>query len=184
MQPKTLKTIQILMNIGKIISLIAFIFGIISIVGCIVGIIILATVPESFVDEIIKFFVSVEDTKNLTNATMYASLSVGIIFAIGEVIISYYDYEFFKYELSVGTPFDFEVARRLKIISIKQIVVPIVCTIISKITYEIFKASMIGVEYISFGDEISLSIGIMFLIFSFVCKYGAEIREENKKIEE
>lgn len=179
MESKTLKTIQTLMKIGKIISGLAFIFGIIQIVACILGIICLATIPENFVDEILKLFVKVEDTKVLSNATMYVSLSVGIVFSIGEIIIAHYDYEFFKYELSIGTPFDFEVARRLKIISIKQIVVPIICTIVATIIYEIFKATVIGVEYISFGDEFSLSIGVMFLIFSFVCKYGAEIRQQN-----
>lgn len=184
MKSKTLNTIQILMKVGKIISQIAFIFGIIGLVSCAVGIISLAFLPESFVIDGVKFVIRSSENENTSIGTMYSAMTVSLIMFIGETIIARFDYLFFKRELEVGTPFNFEVAKKMKYISIKMIVIPIICSIISTIAYEIFKATMSDVGTVHIGDEISFGVGIMLLIFSFVCKYGAEIEQERQEAEE
>ncbi len=47
------------------------------------------------------------------------------------------------------------------------------------IVYAIFRATMEGVGEYSFGEFGSAAIGVMFILTSLICRYGAELTNPN-----
>ena len=110
---KTLKTIQTLSKIGKILSKIMFIFCIIGFCGCIVGILSMALGAET-----LKFGgVTLESILNteaeVTIGTVYAAMAAGMVLCAGEAMLAKFAEHYFKRELAEGTPFTFAGAKEM-----------------------------------------------------------------------
>ena len=180
----SLKTIQTLSKIGKILCKIAFVFAIIGICGCIVGIISL-----SVGGNIIKLGgVTIHGfiTENLDYAaeSLIAVLIGWTIVCVGEAVLAKYAETYFKNELDAGTPFTFAGAKELLRLGIMTAVIPTGCAIIGSIA-EGIAAGLMGVEKavelnMHIGAEGSVTLGIMFILAALLCRYGAEIAEGRK----
>ena len=174
---KTLKTIQIFAKIGKVISTIVFIFSIIGAVITLIALSALIGLKDIQLEG--KTFVSLLEESGLNFVTAIFSLAVAFISCIGSAVVSKFAEIYFSNELELGTPFTFDGAKELLRLGIIASAVPVglstitgIALIITKLFQPTLDESMIS------NEPISLGIGIMLIIFSFICKHGAELADE------
>ena len=175
---KPLNTIQTFAKIGKVLSKIVFIFCIVGFVGCIAGIIGLAVGGEEVLhigDLTIQGLI--EKGADISVATFYASMAVGIVFCVAEAVLSKFAEKYFKNELADGTPFTFRGSKELKRLGILTIAIPLGAISICSIGVAIAGHFFTGIKDVSFSDYASVGLGIGMILMSLVCRHGAEIAE-------
>lgn len=181
---KSLKTIQTLSKVGKILSKIVFICSIIGICGYIIGIIALkvgANVLEAYGATFDAFFPA---GSKITENTIYAFFISSTLVLIGEAVVAWFAERYFKRELKDGTPFTIEGSKQMLILGIIVICVPIVAQLFSEIAYTLMQSIFDNVADISINYGSSIGIGVMFILTSVICRYGAELNQnrENQEI--
>ena len=95
---------------------------------------------------------------------------------------------YFRNAEDSGTPFTHIGARELRRLGILMIVIPTGCAVLA----EIVQGIMIGFMNVmadkwsdlNFDNEASIIVGIMFIVGSFICGYGAEVLESRNKAQE
>lgn len=177
----TLTTIQKLSKIGKILSKIVFIFCIIGFCGCIVGILSMAPGTEA-----LKFggvtLESILNTKaEVTVGTVYAAMAAGMIPCAGEAVLAKFAERYFKRELADGTPFTLGGAKEMQRLGILTICIPLGTQIIAEIVYAVPEQAVRGVAPMSLSNDASVTLGVMFLVMSLICRYGAEIQNHQQE---
>lgn len=179
----TLKIIQTISKVGKIISKIVYICCIIGFCGCAIGIIAFACGAQ-----ILKFGgASIEEwlEKSQTNsASVYNAMVVGLVMCSAETVLAKFGEHYFIRELADGTPFNLGGAKELMRLGILTIAIPLGAVILSAIIQGIFKACAPEVVKVELSNYVSVSMGLVLLLTSLICKYGAEITETNGKAEE
>ena len=179
---KTLNNIQKLSKIGKVLSRIVFIFCIIGFCGCVIGILSMALgAPTLKIGGVtLESILSIE--AGVTAGTAYAAMAAGMILCAGEAVLSKFAEHYFKRELVDGTPFDFGGAKELMRLGILAICIPIGTQIIAEIVYAVMEQTLRGVAPLQLDHSGSVALGVMFIVMSLGCRYGAELREEKRKI--
>lgn len=174
---KTLNNIQKLSKIGKVLSRIVFIFCIIGFCGCIVGIISMALgAPTLKIGGVtLESILSIE--AGVTAGTAYAAMAAGMILCAGEAVLSKFAEHYFKRELADGTPFNLGGAKELMRLGIFTICIPIGTQMIAEIVYAVMEQTLHGVAPFQLGHSTFVELGVMFIVMSLVCRYGAELRE-------
>ena len=173
MQTKTLDTIQTLSKIGRVLSKIVFIFSLIGAIGCAAGILSVRFLPESI--QLGKTTIQglVELTDELTPAVAYAAMITAGILCVGEAILAKIAERYFKREIADGTPFTFDGAKALQRLGICAIVIPIA----AKIAAVVLEHALDGADTFEVGDPVSVSLGIMMIVASLLCRHGAELSQ-------
>lgn len=181
MENKTLKTIQVFSNIGKILSKIIFICCIVGAVGCALGIASLA-VGETDVLRLggVTIHGLIERSAETSIGTMYTYMTVGLILCIGEIFLAKIAGDYFKHELAAGTPFTFDGAKEMFRLGICAICIPIGTMIIADIAYTTMNHYFTDVADLHIDDYASAGLGIAFILVSFICKYGAELQKDKQ----
>lgn len=177
---KTLNVIQKLSKIGKVLSKIMFIFCIVGFCGCIAGILSMALGAPTlkFGDVTLEGILNTE--AEVTIGTVYAAMVAGMILCVGEAVLAKFAEHYFKRELADGTPFSLGGAKEMQRLGILTICIPIGIQIIAEIVYAVMEQTMQGVAPLRLDNAGSVALGVMFLVVSLICKYGAEIYEESK----
>ena len=183
---KTLRTIQKVAKLGKVLSTIVFVLCIVAAVLCIAG----AVCWEMFGNFELKILGGITISNMVTSETgivgggIYTACATGFVLILGEVILAKMAQKYFKRELQAGTPFTLEGAKELKALGIKTIVVPLIAYIAAAIVHWVM------VRFLQMGGgefeteiTINLGLGIMFIVGSLLCKLGAQQSGE-KKLEE
>ena len=176
---KTLKTIQTLAKIGKILSKIIFVCCIVGFCGCIVGIVSLALGAETFQLGGVTIHSMIEHEAGMNLPSLYASMAVGLLFCAAEAILSKFAEVYFKHELADGEPFTLRGAKELLRLGILTIAIPLGTVIVCSIGLAIAENRFPGIEKISIGEFSSVGLGVMMIVLSLFCRYGAERNEEN-----
>lgn len=171
---KSLKTIQVLAKIGKILSLIVFICCLVGVGGSIIGIITLAAIPKGIMIGKETFIQFLERTSRTSIGTCYALMATSIILCAGEAVLAKFAHVYFKREIAAGTPFTFAGAKELKRLGILTIAIPIGTAAVAAIVYSAFKLVHPEIPKFNYSNGASICLGIMFIIMSLFCKYGAE----------
>ena len=175
---KTLKTLQTLSKIGRVLSTIVFVFCIVGAIGCAIGIVGLAFIPEEgfkLGDMTIKGLV---EKGELSVSTCYAAMAMGIIACVCEAVLAKFAERYFKNGLAAGTPFTFDGAKELMRLGVLAICIPVGASILCGICYGIFTIAMKDVgEIVAHGGG-SIGLGVMMIVGSLLCKHGAEVSEK------
>ena len=181
---KNYKILQKIAKIGKILSKVAFVFSVIGICGCIVGI--LSNVIGS--GKVFKIGgVTIHGILSDFNAynvkSISAILTAWLIICVGEAVLSKFSEIYFRNTLTEGTPFTQMGARELRRLGIMTMVIPTGCMVLAEIVQGIMTGFMNVTtdawRNLNFDNEGSVVVGVMFIIGSFLCGYGAEKCEEN-----
>ncbi len=82
--------------------------------------------------------------------------------------------------MAAGTPFTFEGAKELMRLGICAICIPVGSRIAAEIVYHIMAHFIHDVSSMQISDSISISagLGIMMIVGSLLCRYGAEREQE------
>ena len=183
---KSLSTIQKLSKLGKVLSKIAFIFSVIGFCGCIAGLLSLSFGNGSLTKiggVTLYGLISNGYGHNIKSIT--AALSGWLIVCAGEAVLAKFAEFYFKNELKAETPFTLEGAKELLRLGILTIAIPTGCAIVGSIA-EAVVAGFMNVEKaaamdIYFDNETGIVLGIMFILGSLLCRYGAELREKRNE---
>ena len=174
---KTLNIIQRLSMIGKILSKIMFIFCIIGFCGCIVGILSMSLGAPTLKIGGVTLESILNTEADVTVGTVYAAMAAGMILCAGEAVLSKFAEHYFKRELADGTPFDLGGAKELMRLGILAICIPIGTQIIAEIVYAVMEQTLRGVAPLQLDHSGSVALGVMFIVISLICRYGAELHE-------
>lgn len=177
---KTLKIIQTLSKIGKIMSKIIYICCIVGICGCAVGIIAMIVGAETVKLGGMTLHSILEIEADVSEGTVWAAIAVGMILCIGELFVSRKAYRYFANELNAGTPFTTDGAKELLHLGISVIWIPIVTAVLAEVAQEIIAYFMENTLCVELSGFESVSMGVMFIIMSLLCKYGAESSGKHK----
>lgn len=174
---KTLHIIQVLSKIGKILSKIAFICCLVGFCICFVGFISLAMGIEALKlgSVTLKSILNIQD--GVTTGTVYAAMAAGMILCAGEAVLAKFAEHYFKRELADGTPFCLEGAKEMRRLGILTICIPLATQTIAEIVQTITAQNFQDVVPLELNSSGSVALGIMFLVVSLICQYGAEQHE-------
>lgn len=176
----TLKTIQVLHKIGKILSKIAFVCAIVGAVGCLAGIICLACGAEgAFKLGGVTIHSIIVGETGMTTDQMISTLVVWTILSAADAVLARFAGRYFKNELTAGTPFTLAGAKELLRLGILTIALPLGSYIAAAIVNGILAAFLSGTWETHVDQGGAIMLGVMFIVLSVILKYGAEL--EGKK---
>lgn len=174
---KTLNTIQKLSKIGKVLSKIMFIFCIVGFCGCIVGILSMALGAPTLKIGGVTLESILNTEAEVTVGTVYAAMAAGMILCAGEAVLAKFAEHYFKRELDDGTPFSLGGAKEMQRLGIMTICLPIGTQIVAEIVHAVMEQTMQDVAPLRLDNAGSVALGIMFIVMSLLCRYGAETQE-------
>ena len=177
-----LSVVQTLAKIGRIFSKIIFILCIVCFSICTVALISLLIGFDGFKIGGVTIRGIIENEGGLPIASLYTDVAVGMILCASEAVLSKFAELYFKRELADGTPFTHRGAKELLRLGILAIAIPIGTAIVCGIVAAIISALHPEVKELSFDSFSSVGLGVMMIVTSVICRYGAELREG--KIEE
>ena len=174
---KTLKIIQTVYKIGKILSKIMFIICIVGFCGGAVGILSLAVGAETIKIGGVTIKSILKTEANVSAETVYCAMVIAMILCAGEAVVAKFAEHYFAREQKDGTPFNFGGAKELLRLGILEICIPFGTYVISGIVYAVFKAAFSDIMPLDLNYAGSLGLGVMLIIVSLLCKLGAENAE-------
>ena len=177
---QTLVTIQKLVRLGKILSKIIFTCCIIGICGCVAGIVSLAAGLETLRIGSVTLGGLVEKSAEMSIGSFYATMAVGIILCAGEAVLSKFALLYFRHELEDGTPFTLEGAREMFRLGVLTVCIPFGSLLLAVITHGVLAQYLPDVAELKLDCDGSFALGVMFILTSLICKYGAEICAQRK----
>ncbi len=172
---RSLKTIQSLAKVGRVLSSIVFICCIVAFCISLVGLVMGDTALKAG-SVTIQGVIDLDELEEyLTPSVMRAVMGMALVSIFAEAIVAKFAEIYFKHEIADGTPFTLRGANELMRLGILVIVLPlaasIVCTILS--------AAIPGGEDAPILDDYtSIGLGVMMIIMSLFCKYGTALREK------
>lgn len=177
---KTLITIQKLARLGKLLSKVVFICCIVGVCSCIVGIASLAAGVETLKIGSVTLGGIVEKSAEMSMGSFYATMAVGIILCAGEAVLSRFAHLYFRHELEDGTPFTLEGAKEMLRLGVLTVCIPFASLLLAVITHGVLAQYLPDVADLKLDCDGSFALGIMFILTSLICKYGAEICAQRK----
>lgn len=175
---KSLKTIQTLSKIGKILSKIAFVFNIVLFCVFILGLVAMLWGITSLTIDGTDIASLLEKAADVSVASLYSAAITGMISTAGGIFMSKTALNYFKRELNDGTPFTVDGADQMLKFGIITLCVSFGTQLIANIANMITASVMSGVKTENINNSECMIIGVMFIFISFVCKYGAEVLNE------
>ena len=180
---KNYKILQMIAKIGKILSKVAFVFSIIGICGCFVGL--LSNIFGSgkvFKIGGVTIYGLLADFDAYNVKSISATLGAWLIVCVGQAVLAKFAELYFRNTEASGTPFTHMGARELRRFGIMMLVIPTGCAVLAEIVQEIMTGFMNvmsdGWSDLNFDNEASVIVGVMFIVGSFLCGYGAELLEK------
>lgn len=178
---KSLHTIQKLSKLGEILSKTAFIFSVIGCCGCIAGM--LSVVWEN--GELIRIggitlHGLIYEKYGYNARSIVATLSGSLLVCAGEAVLAKFAESYFRNEQKAETPFTLAGAKELLRLGILTIAVPTGCAVAGSIAGFMQVENTVAMD-LYMDNEASIVLGIMFLLGSLLCCYGAEMRENEEK---
>lgn len=177
---KSLQTIQILSKIGKVISKIVYICCIIGFCGCVVGALALLIGAESIKIGGMTLHSILQTEAGIGLGTVWAAIFAGMILCAGEAVVAKLACNYFDHELKAGTPFTAEGAKELLLLGVHTIWIPIVAAVLAQVAHNIISVLWGNVEPMALKSNDCVALGVMFIVTSLLCRYGAELKEEAK----
>lgn len=174
----TLKTIQVLARIGRILSKIVFICCIVGACGCAAGIASFALMGDTaFKLGGVTIHSMIENSAGISAPALYAAMTAGMVLCIAEAVLSRFAEIYFKNELADGTPFTLRGAKELLRLGVLTIAIPLGAALVCSIGIAVADNFYPGLDKMAAGEYSSVGLGIMMIVLSLFCRYGAEAQE-------
>lgn len=175
---KTLKIIQTLAKVAKVICQVVFILSLIGGISSLVSLIALGIVHGlNFDEKLLKFFVEVDEKMNMP--TLYFTGIVGVLGCASSCVTAKFTQKYLEKELETGTPFTLDGSKQLLKTGIIVLVVPAITSALVGIVYGIFYFFLPTTQ--EAGVSVDIGLGVAMIILSVVFKYGAQAFAETEK---
>ena len=180
---ETLKIIQTLSKIGRDFSKIVFICCLVGFGGCAIGILSLGFGGEIFKLGGITIHSMIEGHSSMSMPTIYTIMAVGMVLCVAEAVLSKFAELYFKNELADGNPFTLRGAKELMRLGILTIAIPLGTVIVCSIGVSIADNFFPEIEKLSYDGYSSVGLGVMMIVSSLLCRYGAKMCDEKAALE-
>lgn len=175
----TLNNIQALSKIGRIFSKLVYICCVIGAVGCAAG---MASLPfaDSGIFKIggVTIYGLIVNRAGIELNSLYPLMTGAMIVCVGQAVTAKYAEGYFRHELDAGTPFTLSGAKELFRLGILTICVPLGTLIAAQIISGILAGFLDCGDAFQPDSADSVTLGVMFLFMSLLCKYGAECTQQ------
>ena len=170
---KSLKIIQVLSKILWVITKVMFVVCIVGASCCLLSVIILPITQDILIYEDVTIRIFLED-KNISVATAITACALGILACGIGIALSKINEKFFKKELDLGTPFNKDIVKEMRILAIIHVAVAVTLGSIMALTLSIVRRA--SGEIIDIRNDFGSSFwfGVSLLVVSLFCDYGAE----------
>ena len=177
---KTLKTIQTIAKVGRIISKIVFIFSIIGAILCSIGVAALAGTQNMEIEGPTVAGL-IEKEAEIDFVTAVFSCVSAVIACIGSAVLAKFAVIYFTNELDDGTPFTYAGAKELMRLGTLTVAIPLAISIVTSIAFGFTKLFWPSLSESALSeDSISIGIGLLLIVMSLVFQHGAELVEKNQ----
>lgn len=174
---KTLKTIQTLAKVGKVLSKIVFICSLVGGILCVVGVLLFALLPQMIQLGSVTLHNLIEANGKVTVETALTGAVAAAILCAGEAVLAKLAERYFRNELAAGTPFTLAGAKELMRLGICAICIPLGTVIVAGIVYTVMATLLPNVSMLDWGSYGSIAPGIGMIIASLLCRHGAELTQ-------
>ncbi len=168
------------MKLGKNLSTAAFIISIIGASICLIGLAVslLASDVKIFGRELEKlFYMAPELEERGLNAALIAAAAYFLI----ELMLAFESKTYFSNVVKEGTPFTVEGAKELRGLGIKAIIHPGLEIIVDVVISLVLGHIDSFILELGFGAGVVIALGVMMVLMSSVCRYGAELRGDGEE---
>ena len=180
---KSLKIIQVLATICRVICIVVFVACIIGAVGCAVGLVNLPIVKDVVVHDGKTIAELIAEDGKTNVETIITGCAVGLFGCGVEIFLAKYNENFFKKELQIGTPFKKEVVRDMRIMAVVNMATSLAAVIMVAIGVGIARALVRDIQHFNNYIGTPIGFGIAMLVISLFCDYGAELNGDKDVIE-
>lgn len=178
---KSLKVIQVLFRIARILALIAFILCIIGASGCFIATIVLAIIKDMPIVQG-QTFAEFLASKGIEFGAVITYVIFGMLTCGFNIFLAKYSELFFLRELKAGTPFTKDMVKDMRKYGLVYIIVSVAATVVLAITYGVIAIFVKSLSKYDYSYHVgSIIYGLFFIILSLFCDYGAERDEELAK---
>lgn len=177
----TLKVIQTFSKIGRIASKVLFVLFTVGVCLCAAGTLSYALGLYGVLKiGGVQIHGLLVDALGAGETGVYMALISSGILCAGKAVLCKFAEKYFANALRDGTPFTLHGAREMQRLGILTMAVSLGCYILAKIICAVLQKVMGGgLDWTNPELETSLSIGVTFIIVSFLLKYGAEKEKGN-----
>ena len=179
---KSLKAIQVLSRIGKILSTIVYICCMIGAITCAVCVGLFALYGEKAIQQTKENAIQLSDKSVIETIEkidlpyIITAMVIGAVFCAASAVVAKFAQNYFKHELEDGTPFTMRGAKELMRLGIIYIAVNLGASIVCGAAYAIASKSIESLNEFDF-EGMSIGLGITFIVVSVILRYGAELTE-------
>ena len=180
---KSLRIIQILAKVARIICLVLYILCIVGASGCAIALIVLPIFQN----------LPMADGKTLADLLLekgtqmfeiYLWVAIGLLSCGVGIFIFRYNQVFFEKEIALGTPFDMEIVKKMRKLALVCVITSVAYSIVCAIIVSsVYAANHVTASY-RYETFSSISYGLFMLVLSLFCEYGAEINAKPKELSE
>ena len=177
---QTLKTIQTISKVCKILANVVFILSLVGAIILLIAIPMIITLPRLAPEADILLELIESEGGNM--GTIIFSCAAGLVSCVGGAVVAKFAANYFSNELEDGTPFTYNGAKELLRLGILSLAIPAGISLLTSIAYGITKIyyPALSSEGLS-NASVSIGTGLVIILISFVFKYGAEIQEKLDK---
>lgn len=170
--PNTLKIVQTISKIGKIISAIVTFICLILVLLCVIGIIIVKHSELEFFGLHCNYIFSLFKTESIFK--VYAILIIGIVLSSARASLAGFSFAFFSNEVKTGHPFTTKLSSQLLFLGSLEIIIPVVSAFIS-MGIQLFFEHICGESFFFHFNYFGyISLGMFYILTANICKLGAE----------
>lgn len=175
---KTLQTIQTISKIAKVLSKLVSVCCIVGVCGCAAGAAAMLVGAETIKLGGVTLHSILQTEAGVSEGTVWAAIAAGVILCSGEYFLARMAQRCFANELAAGTPFTLDGAKELMHLGISAIWIPIVTATLAQVAQGVIGQAVGGAEKLSVDGFGGVMPGVMLIFVSLLCRYGAEMGQE------
>ena len=180
---KSLRRINLILKILKVICYVGLVLSIIGAVGIVVGLGILNVVKDLVVKDG-KTVAMLLLEEHITINMAYTYMAIGLLSCLVSVALCYIMARFLNGVLKEGTPFTRQTVTKMRKLAIGYIIVSVAVSILCSIAITITKHLDPTVGKMNYSGDWNLGLALWVLFLSLFIEYPVEMHEENEKLEQ
>ena len=170
---RSLRIIQVLAKIARVLFIIGFVGSIIGAVGCIIALPTLSAVANIEVEG--KTIAEILKENNLNIETLYLAISVGLFSCIVAIVLCKINSSFLKKEIQEGTPFTAPMVKAMRKNALINVITAVASWIIIGIAIAICKKVLPITDFkYSYSCSTEIGWGFALLVLSLFAEYPLE----------
>lgn len=179
---KSLRTINVILKIVKVICYIIFGCAIAGAVGTVIGLGIFSLIKDMVIQDGKTLAILLLE-KQVTVAMAYTYMAMALLSCLFTIALSFTMAKFLKGVINDTTPFTRKTVTNMRKLGLWMIIASLICGVLCGIAVLVVKKVDPASSNMTYWGSWSIGFGLWMLFLSLFIEYPVEIEEENKKLE-